>query len=215
MKIWNYHIQIYQNLKFTQKNESMAYYTNEELKKLGLATIGDNVLISTKTSIYNPKKIRIGNNVRIDDFTIISAGKHGITIGNNVHIACYVSLIGDEKITLSDFVGLSSKVTIYSSTDDYSGDFLTGPTIPSEYKNVISNPIFLGKHVVIGSGSIILPGVSIGEGCAVGAMSLVNKNFEKFKIIVGIPAKIMKERNKNILQLENDYKKSYHLYERK
>jgi len=180
----------------------MAFYTNDDLKKLGFSSFGNNVLISDKASIYGANRIKIGNNVRIDDFCILSAGESGIEIGSNVHIACYVSLIGSEKITISDFSGISSKCSIYSSTDDYSGEYLTGPTVPDKFKNIISKPVFLGKHVIVGSGSVILPGVILQAGVAVGAMSLVNKSFDEFKIIGGIPAKILKDRNKNLLTLE-------------
>jgi acetyltransferase-like isoleucine patch superfamily enzyme len=137
----------------------MAFYTNDDLKKLGFSSFGNNVLISDKASIYGANRIKIGNNVRIDDFCILSAGESGIEIG-------------------------------------------TGPTVPDKFKNIISKPVFLGKHVIVGSGSVILPGVILQAGVAVGAMSLVNKSFDEFKIIGGIPAKILKDRNKNLLTLE-------------
>jgi len=186
----------------------MAYYNQNELKKIGFKKIGNDVMISNKCSIYNPKNIIIGDNVRIDDFCILSSGHGGIEIGNNVHIACYVSIIGKEKITLSDFSGISSKVSIYSSNDDYSGEYLTGPTIPNEYTNVTSKPVFLGKHVVIGSGSVILPGVTLSTGVAVGSMSLVNKSFDDFMIVGGIPAKFLKDRKKELINLELTYYKN-------
>src|ERR1700722_5479363 len=98
----------------------MGFLNREQLEKMEFAEIGSNVLISDKASIYNPKKIKLGSNVRIDDFCIISAGEKGIEIGSYIHIACYVSLIGSELIKLHDFVGISSKSAVYSSSDDYS-----------------------------------------------------------------------------------------------
>lgn len=183
----------------------MPFYSKENLLELGFASIGKNVFISNKASIYGADKIHIGNNVRIDDFCILSAGKEGIYIGNNVHIACFTSLIGKEKITIEDFSGISSRVSIYSSTDDFSGNYLTGPTVNSDYTNVISNPVYLHKHVIIGSGSIILPGVTLNIGVAVGALSLVNKSFPEFTIVGGTPAKILKVREKKLIQLEQKY----------
>ena len=91
------------------------FYTESELHNFGFESVGSNVKISKKTSIYNPKKIKIGNNVRIDDFCVISAGKGGIEIGNNVHIAIFCSLIGQERIVMNNFSGLSSRVSIYST----------------------------------------------------------------------------------------------------
>jgi galactoside O-acetyltransferase len=184
------------------------FLSKEELQKIGFKSLGDNVLISDKCSIYNAKNIEIGSNVRIDDFCILSAGEGGIKIGNHIHIACYVSLIGAGEIILESFSQVSSRVAILSSSDDFSGDYLVGPTILSEFTNVKSSPVKLLKHSVIGTGSTILPGVTIGEGAAVGAMSLVKDNVGEFEIVVGIPAKKVKNRNKKILEVESEYLKA-------
>jgi galactoside O-acetyltransferase len=183
------------------------FYTKEELKLIGFKSIGKNVLISNKCSIYNPQNISIGNNVRIDDFCVISAGEGGIKIGDYVHIAVFCSLIGNGKITFDDFSGLSSRVSIYSSTDDYSGDFLTNPTVSKEYTNVISGNVRLGKHVIVGAGSVILPNVNIDDYSSVGALSLVTKDVEKSKIVVGIPSKVIKNRKNNLYSLECEFLK--------
>lgn len=81
----------------------MAILTEEQLKDVGFKSIGQNVRISDKASIYGAKNISIGSNVRIDDFVVLSAGVGGIEIGSYIHIAVFSSLIGAEKITLSDF----------------------------------------------------------------------------------------------------------------
>lgn len=52
----------------------MGFYSREQLEKIGFKSLGKNVLISDKSSIYSPENISIGNNVRIDDFCILSAG---------------------------------------------------------------------------------------------------------------------------------------------
>ena len=182
----------------------MSYLKVSELKALGFNSIGKNVLISRKASIYNPAMISIGDYTRIDDFCILSAGEGGIHIGKYVHIACYCSLIGNSPIILHDFSGLSSRVAVYSSTDDFSGEAMPHPTIPKKFRKVISKPIVLNKHVLVGTGSIILPGVNLGEGAAVGALSLVDKNCDPFWIYIGIPAKKLKKRKRNLLQLEKE-----------
>jgi galactoside O-acetyltransferase len=183
----------------------MAKLEMSVIKSMGFASIGKNVTISDKTSFYNCSNISIGDNVRIDDFCVLSAGDGGIIIGNNIHIAVYSSLIGAGKITLSDFSGLSSRVSIYSSNDDYSGATMTNPTIPSEYTGVTHADVYLGKHVIVGSGSIILPGVILEEGVAVGALSLVTKNCKAFGIYSGSPVKFIKERKRDILELEKAF----------
>ncbi|HAS6244269.1 TPA: acyltransferase [Vibrio vulnificus] len=183
----------------------MAFLTEKQLNEIGFAALGSNVLISDKASIYGAQRIKIGNNVRIDDFCVISAGKGGIEIGNYVHVAVFALLIGNGKITLSDFSGVSSRVSIYSSNDDYSGGYLTNPTVPSEYTNVKSADVTLMKHVIIGSGSVVLPGVTLHEGAAVGSLSMISKDCEAFGIYIGSPAKKIKRRNRNLLNLELEF----------
>lgn len=185
----------------------MSFYKQEELDNMNFKHLGKNVLISDKCSIYNAKNISIDDNTRIDDFAILSAGEGSIEIGKYVHIACFATLIGKGKITMCDYSGLSSKVTVYSSSDSYDGEWMTNPCLPNHVTNTIHKDVFLGKHVVIGTGSVVLPGVTLLDGCSVGALSLVNKSVEKFKVIVGNPAKVIKDRKRNILDLEKEINK--------
>ena len=180
----------------------MAFLTEEQIKAMGFHHVGENCLLSDKASYYNCNNIIIGNNVRIDDFCVLSAGIGGIEIGSHIHIAVYSSLIGAGKIVLKDFCNISSKVAIYSSNDDYSGQFMTNPTVPSQYTNVTSSDVIIGKHVIVGSGCVILPGVTLETGVAVGALSLVNKNCKEFGVYIGSPVKRIKERRKELLNLE-------------
>jgi galactoside O-acetyltransferase len=172
------------------------------VETMGFATVGNNVQISDRASFYGIERIAIGDHVRIDDFCVLSAGQGGISIGQYVHIAVYSSLIGAGMITLSDFCNISSRVSIYSSNDDYSGATMTNPTVPSEYTGVTHADVFLGKHVIVGSGSVILPGVTLQDGVAIGSLSLVNKSCTAFGIYAGNPARRIKERSRHLLALE-------------
>lgn len=180
----------------------MAMLTREAIEGMGFATIGSNVQISDKASFYGINRISVGNNVRIDDFCVLAAGVGGIDIGNYVHIAVACSLIGAGKITMRDFSGLSSRVAIYSSSDDYSGAALTNPMVPPEFTNVKHADVYLGRHVIVGSGSVILPDVVLDDGVAIGALSLVTKSCEAFGIYSGNPAKFIKARKKDLLEKE-------------
>lgn len=180
----------------------MTFLDKSEIEAMGFSSVGENALISNRASFYNCAQISIGSNVRVDDFCIISAGKNGIIIGNHVHIAAYTSLIGAGRISISDFCNISSRVSIYSSSDDYSGCSLTNPTIPNNFKNVHHADVNLEKHVIVGCGSVILPGLDIKEGAAIGALSLVNDNCSAFSIYAGVPAKFIKSRNQKIKELE-------------
>lgn len=189
----------------------MGHFNHAELQELGLKQFGHEVFIGKNVSFYNAENISIGNNVRIDDFCILSAGSGGISIGNHVHIAPFCTLIGKGEIILADFSGLSSRVSIYSSTDDYSGDVLTNPTVPETYKNIIDGPVELKKHVIVGSGSIIMPNICLFEGAAIGALSLVTTSIPAFTIAAGIPAVPIKQRNRKLLELEKSFHE-FHLF---
>jgi acetyltransferase-like isoleucine patch superfamily enzyme len=187
----------------------MAILTSEQINAIGFKCVGKNVFISEKASFYNPQNISIGNNIRIDDFCVLSAGSGGINIGNFVHIAVGTTLIGKGCITLSDFSNLSSRVSVYSSSDDYSGQYMTNPMIPEEYLGVNHADVLIGKHVIIGCGSVILPGVKLLDGVAVGALSLVKHSCQEFGIYAGNPAVWIKERNRNLLSLEEYFHQRY------
>jgi acetyltransferase-like isoleucine patch superfamily enzyme len=187
----------------------MAYLTLTELDKLNFKSIGQNVKISKKASIYNSENISIGDHVRIDDFCIISAGKGGIELGNYIHIGAYSMLAGQGNIRMDDFSGLSARVNIYSSTDDYSGNFMTNPTVPAAYTGVVHGDVHLKKHVIVGCGAVILPGVCLGEAAAIGAMSLVNRDCNPLGIYMGNPARQIQTRADKLFQLEDMLKKEH------
>jgi acetyltransferase-like isoleucine patch superfamily enzyme len=189
---------------------NVTWLAPAELEGMGFLAIGENVLISDKSSIYNCANIAIGNNVRIDDFCVLSAGSGGIRIGDHVHIAVYASLIGAGAITVSDFCNLSSRVSIYSSNDDYSGLALTNPTVPSAYTNVMHQAVTLGRHVIIGCNSVVLPGVTMEDGVAIGALSLVQTNCKAFGIYAGCPAKRIKDRARDLLEVEKKFRLGSH-----
>jgi galactoside O-acetyltransferase len=182
----------------------MAFLSREQLEDVGFESIGANVLISDKASLYNPGKISIGNNVRIDDFCVLSAGEGGIVIRDYVHIAVFSLLIGAGKIVMDDFSGLSSRVSIYSSNDDYSGSSLTNPTVPEQYRSVSVGNVYIGKHVIIGASCVILPDVNIGEGAAVGALSLVTKSCKPLRVYSGVPARPINDRKQGFKKFEQE-----------
>ncbi|SDH17249.1 galactoside O-acetyltransferase [Pseudomonas benzenivorans] len=185
----------------------MGFLSRKQIDEMGFAHVGENSQLSDRASYYNCANITIGKNVRIDDFCVLSAGADGIEIGNYIHIAVYSSLIGAGKITLHDFSNISSKVAIYSSNDDYSGASMTNPMVPVEFTNVNQEGVTICRHVIIGSGSVVLPGVTLEQGVAVGALSLVSRSCKAFGIYSGVPSKRIKERKMDLLELEKVFLK--------
>jgi len=177
-----------------------SFYTQQELMNLGFNEIGDSVLISRKASFYGIDKMSIGNNVRIDDFSILSGE---IKLGSNIHISAFCALYGANGIEIMDYSGLSPRCTIFSASDDFSGDYLIGPMIDEKLTNVTGGKVTISKYSQIGAGSVIFPNLIIEEGVAVGAMSLVNKSLKSWSIYAGIPVKKIKDRKKRLLELIN------------
>jgi galactoside O-acetyltransferase len=180
----------------------MGILSKEQINEMGFARVGENVALSDKASYYNCGKISIGNNVRIDDFCVLSAGDGGIEIGNYCHFAVFTSMMGAGKISFGDFGGTSSRVSIYSSNDDYSGAYLAGPQVPPEYTNVYHADVVIGRHVIFGAGSVVLPGVVVEDGAVAGALSLVTKNMSAFCSYFGVPARKIGTRSRECLEKE-------------
>ncbi len=168
-----------------------ALYSRAELTEL-LGAVGDGVQVDRSVRFIGGGHVRIGNRVRIDCFGLLSAGPDGIEIGDNVHIGAGGYLFGGGgRIALEDFAGLSSRVAIYTATDDYTGAALTNPTVPDEFRTVKTGAVRLGRHVIVGSGSVILPGVALGFGAAVGALTVVRKNVRDCEVVYGNPMQRM------------------------
>lgn len=175
----------------------MNYFTSRQLKKMKFKSLGKNVLISKKASIINPERIDIGDNTRIDDFSLLYGS---INIGRNVHITpmCLIGA-GDTNITISDFCTLAYGVKVFSQSDDYTDGYMTGSTVNKNLKKDNCKKVLLEKYVIIGVNSVIFPGCILKEGSAIGACSLVKKNTTAWGVYYGIPAKFKKKRKKILI----------------
>lgn len=171
-----------------------------------LKSCGKNVIIGKTVRIRYPELVEIGDNVIIDDFTYISTQ---LKLDNHVHISAGCKLIGGQqaRIEMYEFSTLAPNVVLSAGSDDYTSGIAT-PMVGIEYKaNVKIGKIILNKHCIVGAGSVVLPDVTFGEGACVGALSLANKNLDEYGLYAGIPAKKIKERNRNeILELERKFK---------
>src|SRR4051794_27147916 len=141
----------------------MGYLSRAKLAKLGLGSFGEDVLISDLCSIHGASALHLGNHVRIDDFAVITAGAR-VEIGSHIHIGAHVFISGMNGLRMGDFSGISSGSTIFTSADDLSGAWLTGPTVPGRFRAPKDGPVVLGRHALVAAHSIVMPGVTIGEG---------------------------------------------------
>jgi galactoside O-acetyltransferase len=160
-----------------------------------LKSCGADVRIASTVIIKHPELVSIGDHVAIDDFTYITTA---IEIGSYVHIGPHCSIIGgrDALCCIRDFAGLSAGCRLICASDDYLGSGLTNPLVPAAYRaQVRSSPVVLEKHAVLGTNCVVHPGVTIGEGAAVGSMSLVTRSLAPWYVYMGTPAKPYKKRD--------------------
>lgn len=180
----------------------MGFLNSDQIAALGLKCYGENVLISNKASLYSPQLISIGSNVRIDDFCILSGE---ITLGSYIHISAFCALYAKYGITMEDYTGLSPRCTVFSASDDFSGDYLISPIVPAQFTHVTGGQVSIKRYSQIGAATVVLPSVTINEGVAVGAMSLVKSDLESWGIYAGIPAVRIKERSSGLLKYVGKY----------
>lgn len=180
-----------------------GYFGSLELAEMGFAHVGDNVQIAKTCTIIGLSKISLDDHVRIDAAcSIIATGP--ISFEGRNHIGAFCHLVGRGGLKLGKYVGLSQRVSIYTASDDYSGASLTNPTVPEKFTNCAVASVELGRHVIVGSGAVILPGASIGEGSSVGALSLVHRPLDAWGVYSGVPARRLKERSRDLLELERE-----------
>lgn len=173
---------------------------------MGFETLGKNVLISDKASIYGANQMRIGDNCRIDDFCVVSGR---VEMGRNVYVGPFALIAGGTPgVFLDDFATLAYRVQIFSQSDDYSGETMTNPTVPVAYKNETKIPTYIGRHVIIGAGSTVMPGADLAEGTSLGSATLVLRSTDPWSIYVGNPARKLKDRDRGLLRFEEAYIKA-------
>jgi acetyltransferase-like isoleucine patch superfamily enzyme len=184
-----------------------VYYNEHDLSDAGFKAIGENIQIASNCTIIGLENIEIGNNVRIDSYcSIIATGGGWLTLGSYIHIGGYCHLSAGDGIRMDDHSGLSQGVRVYSTTDDYSGKYLTNPTVPAKYTGIIGGTVVLERHVIVGAGSVIFPNVTVGEGSSIGAQSLINRSLDSWGVFCGSPARRLKNRARQLLDLEEKLK---------
>lgn len=157
-------------------------------------------LIRLPFDIRNKKNIKIGKNFtsgfacRIEAFPVKNSKKYCIEIGENVQINDFVHIASIHSIKIGDNVLMASKIFISDHNHGSYGDSHSDSplTIPSERVSV-SQGVIIEDNVWIGESACILPGVTIGFGSIIGALSVVSKSIPPYSIAVGNPAKIVKK----------------------
>jgi acetyltransferase-like isoleucine patch superfamily enzyme len=169
----------------TYRSHGSGKFKIEDFKK-----IGDNVIFEENVRVFHPENIEIGNNVYIGHNTILKGYyKSEMIIGDHTWIgqSCFLHSAGG--ITIGKAVGIGPGVKILTSV--HKGEELSKPIL---FNDLEFGEVIIGDGCDVGISSIILPGVKIGEGSIVGAGSIVTKDVEPYRVVVGIPAKVLRRR---------------------
>jgi len=170
--------------------------SRDELGEIGLAAVGAHSRIDRRTAFFNPGRIHLGDHVRIDAFSVLAGGLEDLVVESYVHIgaSCYLSS-GDGGIRIAEFCTLAPRVSVHGHSDDYRNGTLTGGVVPVALTGGTGAPIVLEPHVIVGSGSVLLPGITIAFGAAVGALTVVRRSVASGSVVVGNPAALIGNRD--------------------
>jgi acetyltransferase-like isoleucine patch superfamily enzyme len=166
------------------------FFDLKRLKYLGVgARVGKTV------RIRRPEEVIIGDGCIIDDFTYISCE---MVLGKHCHIAPNVTISGgSSKVTLGDYVAISTGCSLHAASSDYLTASLDLPSVPEELRfGGTAEEIVLGDHVILGSHTVVMPGVNLPTGVATGAHTILrNKKYEEWFLYLGHEAKKTLRRN--------------------
>jgi galactoside O-acetyltransferase len=172
---------------------------NEDIKR-DLGSCGKDVYIGHNVIFTSPAQVFLGDNVRIDPFTLITTT---LKTGNYIHICAGAVLSGGKSsnIILNNwtFIGYGSK--LFCASEDYSGD--GGPVIEfwNKKNKIIRGDIEFKDYSGIASDVLLMPGVTLPTGCTIGAKSFVyNSNkLSEWSVYFGNPLQFKKSRNKEMI----------------
>jgi len=186
----------------------------KNLYPLLLGACGRNVVFGQNVVLRHPHKIRIGDDVVIDDNCLIDAkreGNRGITIGNRVFIGRNSILsCKSGNIDLEDGANIGFNCEIFSASSVRIGRdtliaaycYLIGgehdfsdPSQPVLTQARRSTGVTIGAGAWLGAGAKILDGVTIGDRAVIGAGAVVREAVPTAAVAVGVPARVVGQRD--------------------
>ena len=111
-----------------------------------------------------------------------------IVIGSGVYIGRFVGISAIDLVEIGDDCVISEQVYLADAVhqiDPNAGHIFSQPMLSK-------GPVRIGRGTFLGYGSRVLTGVTLGEGCVVGANAVVNRSFPEYSMVAGIPAKLIK-----------------------
>ncbi|MCF8150353.1 MAG: acyltransferase [Sulfuritalea sp.] len=132
--------------------------------------------------------VRFGDKVTLNRYAYVQGGNGGVRLGDRVEINNFSIVNGTGGVDIGADTLVGPGVRIIS----YQHQYARGATIRSQ--PVLALPIRIGCDVWLGANSIILAGVTIGDGAIVAAGAVVRENVPAYAVVAGVPAAIKKYR---------------------
>lgn len=180
-----------------------GYFATAELREMGFARVGQGVSVARNNTIIGLENITLGDGARIDGFCTIIAASGSLVMGAFAHIHTNFVLGCRGGIEIGDYAGISHGCHVLSASDDFSGKWMTNSNLPKGRTNPKIAPIRIGRHVPIGTGCSIFPGVTIGEGAAICSHSVISRDLPEWMMCSGNPARPRVPRSRQALMLES------------
>lgn len=156
-----------------------------------LGSMGQGVLIDPGVDIDDPR------NVYLDDFCYLGkpaqlvAPEGYIKIGKRCHVLARI--LGHAGVEIGNYVAVNG--VILSATDSHQGGYrMSGPMLPPEQRKVRYGKVVIEDDAFIGNFSLVMPGVTVGQGAVVGPHSLVVSNVKPWTVVMGSPARVIGDR---------------------
>jgi acetyltransferase-like isoleucine patch superfamily enzyme len=177
------------------------YLNEDDLRHLGIKNVGQNVLVSEHATVVGIANVSLGSNIRIDSHVVILSRRGPLSIGDNVHIEPASSIVAHNGVTIGSYCTISHGVRLFTSSADYSGASFTNVFPDGSHQKPKEGSIEIQDHVIIGGNSVVMPGVVVGEGAAVGALSFVRSSLEQWGIYAGNPIRRLGDRSTEIREI--------------
>lgn len=154
---------------------------------------GAGSIVEPMSALNHPYQIELGERVHIREHAWINCipredGRPSLVIGDGCYIGRFVHINAFKDIRIEADVMIADRVYI-ADTDHFYKD----PEVPIIHQgDQIKEPVLLKKGCWIGTGAVILPGVTVGRNAVVGPNTVLHKDVPDFGMAYGSPAKVVK-----------------------